>query len=74
MLQLVTHLSVLINNNELARRKENEEFDESRKIHRDNSANYTKDKMDEQKNHGSFEVSGNISDSDINSFLNSEAS
>jgi len=72
MLQLVTHLSVLINNNELAIRKKNEEFDESRKIHRDNSSNYARAKLDEQKNHGSFEVSGNISDFDIKSFLNSK--
>jgi len=52
-------------------RKKIEEFDESKKIHRDNASNYARDKLDEQKNQGSFEVSGYISDFDINLILNS---
>jgi len=49
--------------------KKIEEFDGSRKIHGDNSFNDARDKLNEQKNHSSFEVSGDIADSDMNSIL-----
>ena len=52
--------------------KKVEEFDGSRKIHRDNSFNDARAKLNEQKNQSSFEVSGDTADSDINSTLNSE--
>ena len=52
--------------------KKVEEFDESRKIHRDNSFNDARANLNEQKNQSSFEVSGDTADSDINSILNSE--
>ena len=60
------------NNNNMTTGKKVEEFDGSRKIHRDNSFNDARASLNEQKNQSSFEVSGDTADSDINSILNSE--